>query len=209
MPDPHRHEAGHGYGTAERVSQAMRTLSYPNSGHGVDGAMDRIASQSRIYTSANPNDADGRAVGVEVRSSLEKHRREMQLAAICKAAKRAQTTVSLPKEKKNLIRGASGGAGLIFAQRRQRTGGPAGQSTLSRSLDHRSENARAPAATRGRSSGPAEREQGERKRADSRTIREPGYRPARIGGNQGVPTPPHRPVPSRAGYAEETYTHAR
>ena len=209
MPDRNRHEAGHGYGTAERVAQVVRSASHTNAGHGVDAHMDRIASQSAIYTSANPNDADRRTVQTEVRSNLEDHRREMQLAAICRAAQRAQKTVSLPREKKTLVRGATGGAGLIFAQRRQRTGGPAGQSTLARSLDHRSENGRAPAATRGRSTGPAERDQGERKRENSRTIREPGARPARVGGNQGVPTPPHRPVPSRAGYAEETYTHAR
>ena len=63
------------YGHASRLRQNAQP---GDAGHGIDGKLDRIASEQAMHTPGGRN----LEVDQQVRQDLERHRREMQLAAI-------------------------------------------------------------------------------------------------------------------------------
>ena len=201
---PNNSEAGHGYGTKERVAEATRSMAArapasPGGGSGmaVDAQMDRIASQSTMYTSANPNDKDGRSTGTEVRDVIEGHRREMQLAGIARAAKRAQVTMDVPKEKRATVVGGTNGAPLaaMLTARNQRTGGPGGQSALTHDQGHRGRTG-VSISTTGRSTATT-RSANQDMRRNQTPRAAPRQKAMVAGGHHDVPLPPPRPRGTR------------
>ena len=206
-----QHEAGHEYGTRERVGEATRDISQrarssptgvsgADTGHGVDGHMDRIASQAGMYTSADPNDKDGRSTGTEVRQIVEGYRREMQLAAISQAARRAQKKMSIPAAKRRTVVGGSGGAPLaaLLTARDQRTGGAGGQSALTHDQGRRNGQTAGNLSTTGRTTATTRAANRDMRTIPALRMAPPiVQRPMRAGGYADAPLPPPRPKTGR------------
>ena len=187
---PEKEQTPREEGTRERVGAAVAAISdrarqspggvaAGDTGHGVDANMDRIASQAGMGTDSTSG---------EVRQSLEGHRRELQLATIARSAQRAQQTVDLPEEKKQVVRGNSG-TQVSVVGRDQRSGGAGGASVLDQGSKVSHNQTHVPKASVGRTERVAitapsvavKRDYPERQR------------PVVAGGHSDVPMPPPRP----------------
>ena len=173
--------------TAAAVTSRARAsatgVSAADTGHGVDAHMDRIVSQG----SGDPDQA---------RAAVEHHRRELQLAAIARAARAAQNRMPLPRTKRQVVVGGGSGASLLamLAARPQRRGGAAGQSALAHDHGPRNTHGRRPHAENGRTAAPAAtRARNSHRPVGLRTTATPRQKPIVPGGHPGVAVPPPRP----------------
>ena len=187
---PEKQQTVHEEGTRERVGAAVAAISDRarqspggvsggDTGHGVDANMDRIAQQAGMGTESTSG---------EVRQSIEGHRRELQMAAIARSAQRAQQTVDLPQEKKQVVRGNSG-TQVSVVERDQRTGGAGGASVLDQGSKVSNNQTHVPKAIVGRT----ERVPISAPSVALKQDYPDRQRPVVPGGHSDVPTPPPRP----------------
>ena len=185
------HEAGNDPSTKENIHQAKQAavgrasatpsgVSIPDTAHGVDAHMDRIAAQSR--TAHAPR---------EVRKGIEGHRLELQLAAL------ARGKATRPAAASTAETGASDGAiAVSLISRDQSTMQPAGASALA---EGRAQSVNRPVQPRAKTNRPEKPVPGARQRESSPAMPSVGalhptapLRPCVVGGHPDVPPPPPR-----------------
>ena len=183
MPEP-----GEDARTREMVGQSIRAVraqvlrgTNPGAGHAVDARMDSIASQAALSGGGNLLDAKVRSDVSAVRDNLDhNHRREMQLAAMGRAAAHAL------KEPKSAI-----GTGVTVGTRTQATSGASRAPTVAARTQEPATRGM-PMATVNRSVRVAPQKQAAAPAAKIEPIRKP-MRSLEHGGHPDVPMPAPRP----------------
>ena len=175
----------------DRARASPTGVSAADTGHGVDAHMDRIASQSN----GDPS---------HTRAAVEDHRRELQLAAIARAARAAQNKMKLPRAKRQVV-GGGGFSLLAMLARPQARAGPAGQSALARDNGPRNTHGQRPHAANGREArAGGSREQNGHRAVGLRAMAAPRQKPIVPGGHPGVAVPPPRPRSGDDNYPGRT-----
>ena len=174
----------------------------PGAGHAVDARMDAIASQAAFSGGGDLLDAASRAHSTQIRDTIDRnHRREMQLAAMSRAAKQGLgepgsaigTGINLGTREQ-----ATGEASRAPASAASRRPDPGGRHVLAATVQ------RAVSAARNRSRGttaaatPARRATAAAARtARAVTVDRRPMRALEHGGHRDVPVPPPRPPAPR------------
>ena len=198
-------EAGEDARTREMVGQSIRAVraqvlqgTNPGAGHAVDARMDSIASQAALSGGGDLLNAKVRSDVSAVRDSLDQnHRREMQLAAMGRAAAHAL------KEPTSAI-----GTGVAVGTRTQPTSG-ASRAPAVAARTHERPSRGMPMATINRTVRAAPQTRTAAPAAKIEPIRKP-MRSLEHGGHPDVPMPaPRPPGPGAENHPEKSLSQSR